>query len=146
MNGQRGFTLVELLIAAALTGLLVVVLGPAVSQIFSVSRYGNDVLAVTHGFQNAAHWFLDDGRRAVSANTSDGLVFTVSANTTIIYQLAGTELRRTADTGMTVLADDLAAVTFTQQGRLVTMTMVAAPVGTEPAASASYTVSLRADG
>jgi prepilin-type N-terminal cleavage/methylation domain-containing protein len=143
---QRGFTLVELLIAAALTGLLAVVLGPAVSQIFSVSRYGNDVLDTTHGFQNAAHWFLSDGRRAVSANVSDGLVFSFGATATASYRLNGSELERTAATGVTVLAGDIATATFTREGRLVTMTLTTAPAGSVPAYAASYTVSLRADG
>jgi prepilin-type N-terminal cleavage/methylation domain-containing protein len=146
VKGQGGFTLVELLVAVAVTGLLAVVLGPAVSQLFSVSRYGNDVLTATHELQNAAYWFLYDGRRAVSANVSDGLVLSVGADATVSYRLVDDELRRTSAAGTSILAKDLASVTFTHEGRLVTMAIVAEPAGGEPARLADYTVSLRTDG
>ena len=56
MNKQKGFTVVELLIAIAITGLIVSFLGTAIHQIITVTEYGNDKLTAMHELQNAAHW------------------------------------------------------------------------------------------
>ena len=58
---KQGFNLVELLIATAITGLVVSFLGTAIYQIITVTDYGNDRLAVMRELQNAAHWVSRDG-------------------------------------------------------------------------------------
>lgn len=145
MRGEKGFTLVELIIAIGLTGIIVVVLGAAVYQILNVTRYGNDRLIAQHELQNAARWFLYDGQRAVSANITGGLLLTISANTTVGYSLAGTELQRTSGSAVTVLARNISGAGFSLSDRVVTMSLVSAPEGRDTVSrNGTYAVYLRA--
>ncbi|MCJ7604538.1 MAG: type II secretion system protein [Dehalococcoidales bacterium] len=144
MRSEKGFTLVELVIAVGLTGVIIVVLGAAVYQILTVTQYGNDRLTAQHELQNAARWFLYDGQRAVSANITGGLLLTVSANATVDYSLAGTELRRTAGSAIMVLARNISGADFSLNDRLVTMSLTSAPAGRDNVSqNGTYAVYLR---
>src|SRR3972149_7510665 len=96
MKGERGMTLVELLVAIAVTGIIVVFLGTAVYQIITVSASGNDRLIALHELQNAAYWFNSDAQQAVDASVGAGLSLILSDNSSVPHSLSGTELRRTA--------------------------------------------------
>lgn len=80
MKRQLGFSLVELLAALAITGLVVSGLGTAIYQMLSVTQYGNARLTASHELQNAAHWFSFDGQRASSASGGSLLTLTLSDN------------------------------------------------------------------
>jgi prepilin-type N-terminal cleavage/methylation domain-containing protein len=159
MNRQRGMTMVELVVAIAVTGIIIAFLGTAIHQIITVSGYGNDRLTAGHELQNAAHWFNSDGQRAKAATGGTGLKLTMTDNSSVTFALVGTELRRTASsygleptiipteitpitlrevgaelprakTGYTmVLARNIASASFTVDDRLVTMSLTATPPG-----------------
>ena len=65
MNRQKGMTMVELVVAIAITGIIVAFLGTAIYQIITVTGYGNDRLTAVHELQNAAYWFNLDGQEAI---------------------------------------------------------------------------------
>lgn len=67
MKRQEGMTMVELIMAVAITGIIVAFLGTAIYQIFTVSGYGNDQLTAQHELQNAATWFNLDTQGAQTA-------------------------------------------------------------------------------
>ena len=129
MNEQKGMTMVEMVVATALTGIIVVFLGTAIYQILNVTGYGNDRLRAAHDLENAAYWFNYDGQQAVSASGGGGMALTLSDNSTITYDLTGTELRRNAGGAYMVLARNVAAVSFTVSNRVITMSLVSSPSG-----------------
>jgi prepilin-type N-terminal cleavage/methylation domain-containing protein len=96
VNTQKGMTMVELVVATAVAGIIVVSLGTAIYQILTVSGYGNNRLIAAHELENAAYWFNRDGQQAVSASGGAGLSLTLSDNSTVNYSLSSAELRRTA--------------------------------------------------
>lgn len=144
MNREKGFTLVELLIATAITGLMVSALGTAVFQITRAAEYGNAKLTAVHEIQNVARWFNLDGQRAVAANVNNGLLLTVSDNSLITYAVNGTELRRTASGLPMTLARNITSANFSVENRTIIMTITSSPAGrpnvSEPG---TYQVTLR---
>lgn len=144
MNGQKGMTMVELLVAIAVTGIIVVFLGTAIYQIITVSAYGNDRLTAMHELQNSAHWFNLDGQKAVTANVNGELLLTISETSSITYSLVGTELRRTADGSQMTLARNITSADFSIDNRVITMSLTSSPEGRDNVSeNGSYKVYLR---
>ena len=70
IRDERGITLVELLVALAITGLITGILVTAIYQIYNVTGWGNNELVVQHDLQNAATWLNRDVLTASSADVS----------------------------------------------------------------------------
>jgi prepilin-type N-terminal cleavage/methylation domain-containing protein len=144
MKGQKGVTLVELLIALAISGIIVSFLGTAIYQIITVTEYGNDRLTAMHELQNASHWFSLDGQGAITATGGDELALTLSDSSSISYSLVGTELRRTAGSTRMTLARNITNASFSIKDRLITMSLTASPEGRDGVSeSGIYRVYLR---
>ena len=129
MNGQKGMTMVELMMAVATTGIIVVFLGTAIYQTLTVSGYGTDRLTAAHELENVAHWLNIDGQGAQAAAGGPALELTMADNASITYTLDGTEMLRTAAGYEIILARNIADASFTVDGRLVTMSLTAEPPG-----------------
>jgi type II secretory pathway pseudopilin PulG len=144
MRGQRGITIVELLIAIAVTGIIVSFLGTAIYQIITAAEYGNDRLTAMHELQNASHWFYLDGQRARTAAGGDELELTLSDNSSISYSLVGTELRRTVGGTRMTLARNITGAAFSIENRIITMSLTSSPEGRDSVSeSGTYRVYLR---
>jgi prepilin-type N-terminal cleavage/methylation domain-containing protein len=143
-TNEHGFTLVELVIATAITGLIAGFLGTAIYQIFTASEYGNSRLTALHELQNAAHWFNLDGQRAMAATGGSGLTLTLSDDSSITYSLSGTELRRTDGGTQITLARNITCADFSVSNRLITMQLTSAPKGRDNVSeNGTYKVCLR---
>jgi hypothetical protein len=129
MNRQKGMTLVELVVAIATTGIIIVFLGTAINQIITVSGYGNDRLTATHELENIAHWFNIDGQGAVAATGGTSLALIMADNSSITYTLSGTEMRRIAGGQEMTLARNITEADFSIDNRVVTMSLTAIPPG-----------------
>jgi hypothetical protein len=129
VNGEKGMTMVELVMAVATTGIIVVFLGTAVYQIFTVSGYGNDRLTATHELENVAHWFNVDGQGAKEAAGGPALELTMADNSSITYTLEGTEILRTVGGYEMTLARNITDVRFSIDDRLVMMSLTVSPSG-----------------
>ena len=129
MKGQKGFTLVELLVAVAITGLIASFLGTAIFQIITVTEFGNDKMTAMHELQNAAHWVTLDGQRASMASGGNELVLTLPDDSLITYAVVSTELRRTAGDSQMTLAQNVTSANFSIENRIITMTITSSPEG-----------------
>jgi hypothetical protein len=120
---------VEMLIAVAITGCLVTALGMAVQQVFAVPERGNDQVAALHAVQNAAHWVSRDGEAAKAASGGSGLTLTLPDDSLISYTLSDGELHRIAAGADLTVARDISNASFSVDGRVINMNIVAAPEG-----------------
>ncbi len=68
--GEKGFTLLELLVSVAITGLITVAAGSAMFQIFRGTGSNNDYMTAVRQVQNAGFWISRDAQRADSVNTT----------------------------------------------------------------------------
>lgn len=147
MKGQSGMTLTEMIIAVAITGIIVVFLGVAIFQIMKVSSYGNDELTALHEMQNAAYWFNLDGQETITATGGSQLVLTLADNSTITYSKSGTNLLRTANSQVTILARNITSANWTINSKLVTMNLTSAPTGVSGVSeNTTYIVYMRTTG
>jgi type II secretory pathway pseudopilin PulG len=127
MKGERGYTLVEALIAIAITGFIVTVLGMVVQQMCTVPERGDDQLDAIHSVQNAAHWLALDGQTAESASGGSSLVITLPSEVTITYLLYGDTLNRLYGSSNRTIARNVASANFTVQDRVIYMTIATLP-------------------
>lgn len=127
MNGQKGMTIAELIVAIAASGIIIVFLGTAIYQIITVSGYGNDRLTATHELENIAHWFNIDGQGAKAATGGSVLALTMADNSSITYGLSGTEMIRTASGYPMTLARNISDAYFSIENRVITMSVTASP-------------------
>ena len=147
MNGQKGMTMVELIAATAVTGIIVVFLGTAIYQILTVTGYGNNRLIAAHELENAAYWFNRDGQQSTAASGSSGLSLTLSDNSTVTYSLAGAEMRRTTGGNYMILARNVASLSFSVNNRVITMSLTSSPEGRDTVSeNGTYQVYLRPTG
>jgi prepilin-type N-terminal cleavage/methylation domain-containing protein len=129
MKGQKGFTLPELLITVAITGLIVSFLGAAIYQIVTVTDYSSQRVTAMHELQNAAYWFSRDGQMASAASGGSELVLTLPDDSSITYAVVDNELHRTADESQMTLARNISDVSFAVADRVITITITSSPVG-----------------
>jgi len=129
MKNERGFTMIDLVMATAITGLIISFLGTSIYQMMNVTEYGNDKLIATHELQNAAYWFQLDGQKAKSATGGDSLVLTLTDNSTVTYDLTDAKLARTVSGGQMVLAKNITEAAFTISDRVITMSLTSSPEG-----------------
>jgi len=129
MKEEHGFTLVELLVVTAITGLIFSLLGAAIHHIVTVPEYGNDRVTALHELQNVAHWVNLDGQMAQAATGGDELVLTLPDDSSIGYTLVGTDLIRTTSTINRTLAQNITSANFSIQNRIITMDLTSAPDG-----------------
>ena len=144
MKSQKGFTLLELLVGVAISGLIVSFLGTAMYQIITVTDYGGDKMIAMHELQNVAYWANLDGQRASSVNGGDELQLTLPDASSITYAVDGTELRRITGGSQMTLARNVSDVSFSIEGRLITMTVTSSPEGRwDVSDNATYKICLR---
>ena len=139
MKGERGYTLLEAIIAIAITGFLVTALSMVVHQMVTVPERGIDQIDAIHPMQNAAHWLTLDGQTAVSATGGSNLTLTLASNATISYELSGTELHRYYASSNRTIARNVASANFTVQDRLIYMTIATVPESRWDNISQNYT-------
>ena len=125
-KSENGYTLVELLVTIAISGLVFLIAGTAIYQLSTVSGYGNSRLTAVHEMQNAAHWFNRDGQEAVAATGGQSLILTMADNSRVTYGLTGKSLQRLAGTNALTLAQNITELSYTVQDGLVTMNIKAA--------------------
>jgi type II secretory pathway pseudopilin PulG len=137
---QKGMILLELLVALAITGM---VLGGILALIFQEYR-GTDIaktsVTVAHEIRNAARWVSQDGMMAASTNLVEGatpashlaLTWTERRDFADIphscsYYLEGSRLCRDCDGIVTTVAQDISKIEFSQTDSLLTVSIGCTP-------------------
>ncbi len=144
MKKEEGFSLVELIISVAITGLIVSLLGVAIHQVVSVTDYGSGKMTALHELENVANMVSMDAQQALTASGGESLVLTLPDGSQVVYSLVGSELQRSADGSQMVLAQNISELSFDIQGRLITMTITSSPPGSQGVSQqAVYKIYLR---
>jgi len=127
MKGERGFTLVELMLTIGITGFLITALGLVVQQTVTLPERGGDQASALHALQNAAHWVSLDGQTAKAASGGSGLTLTLPDDASVSYVLVGDDLHRIDASSNRIVAQGIASTSYSVEGHLITMNITAAP-------------------
>ncbi len=73
--GEKGFTLIELIIATSIMVLASGAAGAAIFQVLRNTERNSNHMTVVRQVQNAGYWISRDAQMALSANTTDNLTF-----------------------------------------------------------------------
>ena len=135
---QRGMTLVEVIMAAAIAVMLTGVLGSAIFQFIQGTEEGNDQFRALHDVQNAGYWITLDGKRAETTNLIEEAepVETTTLNWNdgseshnVIYSLSGTNLQRNHNGTITSVARYVSSVGFEISQGVITATLTSSHEG-----------------
>ncbi|MCX8126001.1 MAG: type II secretion system GspH family protein [Dehalococcoidia bacterium] len=144
MSGERGFTLVELLVGTAITAVIVSFLGFAVFQTFQVEEYGSAQITARNELQNVRVWMHGDAIEARNATGGSELVLILPNSTKIVYLRDGTSLIRRTNETVNVVARNITDLAFSVSGRLITVKIASTPQGRSGAtAEATYYFTMR---
>ena len=135
-NNQKGFTLIEVLIAVGITTLVVTSMSGIIFQLLRVTEKGTETLTAIRELENSNIWISRDIQRAETCDLIDGGVpvqsMTISWNEASVlhsatYALSGTDLQRDHGGEVTTLARNISSVAFSMSSNLVTTTIVSSP-------------------
>jgi len=70
-RGERGFTLIEVLVVVAIVALIAGAAAMATFQVINVTKRSNDHMTVTRQVQNAGYWISHDALMAEYATVGD---------------------------------------------------------------------------
>jgi prepilin-type N-terminal cleavage/methylation domain-containing protein len=101
-RGQPGFSLIEMIIVVALTGLIGFGVASATAQVISQAPRNADFNAASSQVANAIHWISRDAQMAQTVITDDDTGFPLTLSWTewdnsvyqVIYSLADNEITR----------------------------------------------------
>lgn len=140
--GQGGFTLVETLVSTGIMGLVVALMSTGLFQALTATEKANAGQQVQGTTRGASVWLLRDVPMGRSTDLMDAgapvssAIFTWidyfgggALSHSVSYALANGDLVRNYDGGSFAVARGVGSVSFSRTGRLVTVTLAAAPSG-----------------
>ena len=132
-RGQRGFTLIEVLVSVGILSMVSSFLGGALFQAIDKERKMMDDGIAIAGLGLATHWFAKDAQRATNTNLVAGgpavpsVTLTLkdefggALKTTICnYAVVGTNLARDCGGEKLIVAKGVVSTAFSVSGRMVT--------------------------
>ena len=153
---QKGYTIVETLLAAGIGAMIVAVLGSAIFLFMRVTEEGTDEFRAQHDIQNTGHWLTRDVERAETTQVGGAagdmtltLTWTEGSQThTVTYHRSdtdNTDLQRDLNDGSSttekLVARYVSSVDFSISNGLVTATIAYLPGGRwEVSKTATYKV------
>ena len=135
---QRGMTLVEILIALAISGVIIGALGASIYTIVSVTGRGNAEIAVLRDIQSASHWINNDVRMVrevnlIGGDPASGLVLDWDDSEgnphSCNYTFAGRELIRSYNGTSSIIAWNVSSIEFSQNDDVLTYTLTSETEG-----------------
>jgi prepilin-type N-terminal cleavage/methylation domain-containing protein len=138
-SNQKGFTLVELLIACAITAAIIGGLSVSIYTIINVTERGSAEGSALHDIQKAAYWISKDAQMAWTTGLPDGspAVDNVTLRWTdgsghshsSSYWRVGTKLQRNYDGIITTAAWYITTIEFSISGNVLTFRVESTPPG-----------------
>ena len=158
MHGQRGFTLLEILLAMAIAGMIMPVVA---SSIFLISRGTvrmNNDFVIQQDIDGASNWFNRDLSQARTIDLADPALpvnhvrvdwidltgWATSDGHYVEYTLDGTNLMRNYDGTVSIAARRVAEIWFSRSGRFITVAIQSSLRG--QAETLTYFITPRTDG
>jgi len=159
-RGEKGFTLIEVLVVIALTGVIIGPLAMVTTTLLTNPQQYTDQNVVLQQVRNAGHWISRDVQMARSVNSTDpnGFLLTLSMpvdidennDDSVVYLFDGNKLKREVyDASPTLISETLIAdyidtdnTTFSALGASLYQLTVRASKG-ESAVRRVYEVSQR---
>jgi len=140
-KNQQGLTLVELLIAIVLVGIVTAGITITIGHMFTWTTRTNNHMMLVRQVQSAGYWVSRDFQQSQLPNAISELPFTLkwesgNITTEVTYELHGTDLRRTSRVNDDIQATGVIArfidpaTTVESSGYLLRFTVIAT-VGTE---------------
>jgi len=158
---QKGFTLIEVLVAMAVGGILMAGIVLTIFQVSWGSVRTNDQVVALTDVNYATLWLKKDLQMAQSTSLTDGVpASSVTLSWTDFtgwateetrdhsstYALSGTELRRTYDGTVRVVGRYITSIGFTQNGRVVTIVITdTGPGVSQRVETLKFTVQMRTE-
>jgi len=137
--GQKGMTLVEVIIGTAIAGAITAGLGLAIFNLVTVTDRGNSETNALHDLQNAVYWISLDAKMAASTDLVEDNPPTDSLRLDWVdgggnahysdYYLSGTQLIRDHDSIVTTAARYITTLQFTVSGSNLNYYIESAPQG-----------------
>ncbi len=147
MKDQRGFTLVEMMLAFIITAAIAAVLGMTAQAMVSVPEQSSERTQALHALQNVVHWVGQDTSSAETAAGGESLTLTMPDDTVISYLKTGDIVYRSSGGENSAVAQSITSMNFTVVDRIVYMSITAAPPSRwDTAESRTYQVAMRPSG
>ena len=125
-SGQKGMTLVEVVIATAIAAVISAALGIVIYNMTTTTERSNNITRTVNDVNNAVYWISRDARMAGSTDLTEG---DPAASEVLLswvdgggnghsshYSLSGTELVRDYDGSTMTVARFIASIEFTVSG------------------------------
>ncbi len=156
--GQKGMTLIELMVSLAITGMVVSGALGLIFHEFRGTAIAKTYVTAAHEIGNAARWISQDAMMTESSGLVDGAQPTDKITLTwierydfaniphsSIYSLYGNELHRDYDGIITTVARNITGVEFSQIGNLLEVSISCTPQWWNPkTVERTYSIYLRA--
>jgi hypothetical protein len=126
-HNQKGISMVEFLVAAAVVGIIAALIGVIVPQMASIPEKGVAQMDALHDLQNVIHWIGMDAGSAQTAVGGGSLTLTMPDDSVVTYSCTGDTLYRNIPGDILPVARSISALTFTVSGRMITLEITAAP-------------------
>ena len=133
VNGSRGATLVEVLVAVGIVVMALGTVGPTVFQVLALERGWRDDVGATRALRHADSWFSRDALNAESTDLTDGgpPVSSVTLSwedvsggpLSVVYTLSSNRLLRVSGADTTLLASDVVSAAFSLSGQMLNLTV-----------------------
>jgi prepilin-type N-terminal cleavage/methylation domain-containing protein len=127
IKGQRGYTMVEMMVAIIIFGVIAGACGLALQQIVTVPEKGDTQVDALHELQNVIHWVGLDVGSAKTAVDGDDLTLTMPDDSVVSYIRTGDILYRNCDGDSLVVARHISSMDFTLSGRVITINITSTP-------------------
>jgi type II secretory pathway pseudopilin PulG len=124
---QKGISMVEVLVAVAVTGIMAVLIGVIAPQMTSIPEKGGAQMDALHDLQNAIHWIGMDAGSAQTAVGGSSLTLTMPDDSVITYTRTGDTLYRNILDENQPVARSISALNITVIDRMITLEITAAP-------------------
>lgn len=131
-----GFTLMEVVVAVGILGLVLAIVGGSLFQALSIDRFWREDVVATRELRHAGSWFASDALNAATTSLVDGAppanvvalawTGTSGASHAATYSVSEGNLLRSFDGVLAVLVQGVVSASFSLSGKVLTFDLTVA--------------------